>query len=165
MGYTEPPQYFWDLKHVHGEPWFEVKATIPTCPGALQYPGCHAETDGRTPWEGAQVIAFEVLSQIYQQHGAALVNSAAGTFPQVDPATTVWRQHNRVSVVRDRDERAQSANPAMSAMFTMMQMFYSREARVFWQESYDVCRNELIEAENMQGKLRSYADPIGVCHC
>jgi hypothetical protein len=50
-------------------------------------------------------------------------------------------------------------------MFTMMQMFYSREARVFWQESYDVCRNELIEAENMQGKLRSYADPIGVCHC
>jgi Skp family chaperone for outer membrane proteins len=135
----------------------EVKATIPACLGALQYTGCHAETDGRTPWEGVQVIAFEVLSQICQQHGVAFVNSAAGSFRQVDPATIVWVQHDRVFVVRDQDEWALSANPAMSAMFAVMQMFHAREdARLFWQESYEVCKNMLIEAENMQGKLRSH---------
>jgi hypothetical protein len=61
-----------------------------------------------------------------------------------DPATAVRRQHDWVSVVRDRDESAHSASPAMGAMFAVMQMFYAREdAHFFWKESYDLCRNKL----------------------
>ena len=59
-----------------------------------------------TPWEGAQVVAFEILSTLCQQHGDSLTNSAAGSIPQVDTTTVVWRQHDRVSMVWDRDERA-----------------------------------------------------------
>ena len=72
------------------------------------------------------MVAFEVLSKICQQHGDELTGSAASTFPQVDPATSVWVQHNRNALVWDRDERAESSSPAMSAMFVMMKIFYSR---------------------------------------
>ena len=43
------------------------------------------ELDGQTPWEGAQVAAFEVLSEICQEFGDELVNGPAGSFPWVDP--------------------------------------------------------------------------------
>ena len=92
---------------------------------APQYQGWKAESEGRTPWEGAQVAAFEILSTLCQQHGDSLTNSAAGSIPQVDLAMAVWRQHDCVSVVRDRDERAQSSSPAMSAVFAVMHMFYA----------------------------------------
>ena len=39
---------------------------------------------------GIQVVAFEVLSKICQQHEDELTGSAAGTFPLVDPSTVVW---------------------------------------------------------------------------
>ena len=48
------------------------------------------ESEGRTPWEAAQVVAFEVLSQICQQHGDELTGSDAGTFPWVDLSIAVW---------------------------------------------------------------------------
>jgi len=48
------------------------------------------ESEGKTHWARAQVVSFEVLSQICQQHGDELTGSAAGTFPQVDPSTVVW---------------------------------------------------------------------------
>ena len=73
------------------------------------------------------MVAFEVLSKIYQQHGDELTGSAASTFPQVDPTTLVWVQRNRNALVRDRDEWVESSSPAMSAMFTMMKMFYARQ--------------------------------------
>jgi hypothetical protein len=42
-------------------------------------------------------------------------------------------------------------------MFAVMQMFCSREdARFFWKESYDLCRNKLMEAEDTQCKLRNH---------
>ena len=66
------------------------------------------------------MAAFEILSTLCQQHGDSLTNSAAGSIPQVNPAMVVWRKHDRVSVVRDHDERAQSSSPTMSAMFTVM---------------------------------------------
>ena len=65
-----------------------------------------AESEGKTPWEGAQVAAFEVLSKICQQHGDELTRSAAGTFPQVDLSVTAWVQTNHNALVWDRDERA-----------------------------------------------------------
>ena len=78
-------------------------------------------------------MAFEVLIQICQQHGDELTGSAAGIFPQVDPSTAVWAQRNRNALIQDRDERADSSCPAMSAMFAVMKMFYTREdTRDFW---------------------------------
>ena len=113
------------------------------------------ESKGRTPWEAAQVVAFEVLSQICQQHGDELTGSAAGTFPQVDPSTTVWAWHNSNALIRDRDERADSSSPAMSAMFAVMKMFYTRQdTRDFWQESYTTCMDKLMRAEAAQHKLK-----------
>ena len=84
------------------------------------------ESKGRTPWEGAQVVVFEVLSKICQQHGDDLTGSVASTFPQVDSTTSIWIQHNRNALVRERDKQAESSRPAMSSMFAMMKMFYAR---------------------------------------
>ena len=49
-----------------------------------QWQGWSVESDGQTPWEGAQVAAFEVLSEICQEFGDELVNGPAGSFPRVD---------------------------------------------------------------------------------
>ena len=48
------------------------------------------DSEGKSPWEGAQVVAIEVLSQLCQQHRDELIGSAAGTFPRVDQSTAVW---------------------------------------------------------------------------
>ena len=78
-------------------------------------------------------MAFEVLSQICQQYGDELTGSAAGTFPWVDPSTIVWAQRNSNALIQDRDERTYSSSPAMSAMFEVMKMFYTRQhTRDFW---------------------------------
>ena len=85
------------------------------------------KSEGKTPWEAAQVVAFEVLSQIYHQHGDALTGSAAGMFPWVYPSTAIWEQCNHNALIRDRDERVNSSSPAMSAMFAVMKMFCTRQ--------------------------------------
>jgi len=60
-------------------------------------------------------------------------------------------------MVRDHDERAQSLSPAMSAMFAVLQMFYAWEdARYFWQESYNICVNKLMEAKEVQRRLKKH---------
>ena len=89
--------------------------------------GVEADSEGKTPWEATQLDAFEVLSQICQQHGDENTGSAAGTFPQVDPSTTVWAQRNNNALIQDRNERADSSSPIMSAMFAMMKMFYTHQ--------------------------------------
>ena len=80
--------------------------SILACTWAPQYQGWKAESEGRTPWEGIQVAAFEILSTPCQQHGDSLTNSVVGSIPQVDLAMVVSRQHDRISMVRDYDERA-----------------------------------------------------------
>ena len=72
-------------------------------------------------------MAFEVLSQIYQQHGDALTSSATGMFPWVDPSTAIWEQRNQNALIQDQDEQANSSSPAMSAMFAVIKMFYTRQ--------------------------------------
>ena len=71
-------------------------------------------------------MAFEVLSQICQQHGDAITGSAASVFPWVDPSTTNWEQHSQNALIRDRDEHMNSFSPSMSAMFAVMKMFCAR---------------------------------------
>ena len=72
-------------------------------------------------------MAFEVLSHTCQQHGDELTSSATGTFPWVDPSTTVWAQRNSNALIRDWDERADSSSPTMSTMFVVIKMFNTRQ--------------------------------------
>ena len=93
-------------------------------------------------------MVFEVLSQICQQHGDELTSSATGTFPRLDPSTTVWAQRNSNVLIQDQDERADSSSPAMSSMFAVMKMFYTRQdTRDFWQESYTTCKDRVMRAK------------------
>ena len=93
-------------------------------------------------------MAFEVLSQICQQHGDELTDSAASTLPRVDLSTVVWAQRNRNALIRDQDERADSSSSAISAMFAVMKMFYThQDTRDFWQEPYTTCMDKLMRAK------------------
>ena len=146
-GYYEPPLYYWNEVYIEGQPWYEVWLTIPARTQAPFWQEWKAEFEGRTPWEVAQVVAFDVLSQVCQQHGDKLTSSATGTFPWVDPSTIVWAQRNSNALIRYRDERADSSSPAMSAMFAVMKMFYTcQDTRDFWQESYTTCMDKLMRA-------------------
>ena len=72
------------------------------------------------------MAAFEVLSEIYQELGDELVNGPVVSFPQVDASQTAWTQPGGNALVRDRNERAGSSNAAMTAMYVVMRMIYSR---------------------------------------
>ena len=98
------------------------------------------ESDGQTPWEGAQVAAFEVLSEICQEFGDELVNGPTRSFPLENPSQTAWTQPGGNALVRDQDERAGSSNSTTSAMYAVVKMFYSR------QDSYISCMQELQRA-------------------
>ena len=86
------------------------------------------------------MAAFEVLSEICQEFGDELVDGPIGSFPWVDASQTAWTQPGGNASVRDRDERVGSSNAAMSAMYVVMRMFYSR------QDSYISCMQELQRA-------------------
>ena len=86
------------------------------------------------------MAAFEVLSEIYQEFGDELVIGPVGSFPQVAASQTAWTQPGGNALVRDRYERVGSSNAAMSAMYAVMKMFYSR------QDSYISCMQELQRA-------------------
>ena len=99
VGYTKPPLYFWNEEYLEGPPWYEVQLTIHARTQIALWQEWKADSEGKTPWEAAQVVDFEVLSQIYQPHGDELISSAAGTFPRVDPSTAVWAQRNRNALI------------------------------------------------------------------
>ena len=82
------------------------------------------------------MAAFEVLSEICHEFGDELVDGPIGSFPQVDASQTAWTQPGGNALVRDQDERAGSSNAAMSAMYAVMRMFYSRK------DSYINCMQE-----------------------
>ena len=75
--------------------------TIPTHAQALRWQEWRAKSEGKSPWDGAQVAAFEILSKNCQQHGDGLTSSAARTFPQVDLLVIAWVQYNHNALVRD----------------------------------------------------------------
>ena len=107
--------------------WYDVRVTIPSRADNPQWQGWSIESDVQSPWKGAQVVALEALSEICQEFGDELVNDPARTFPRVDPSVTAWKQPSGNALVRDRDERAESSSAAMSAIFTVLKMFYSRQ--------------------------------------
>jgi len=65
VGYEEPNQYTWtEAEHAESLPWVDVQITVPPCPNNPQWLGWIVESDGQTPWEGAQVATLEVLLEI-----------------------------------------------------------------------------------------------------
>ena len=157
VGYYEPPLYHWNEEYLEGQPWYEVRLTIPARTQAPFWQEWRAESEGRTPQEATQVVAFEVLSQICQQHGDELIGSATGTFPRVDPSIAVWAQRNSNALIQDQDERADSSSPTMSAMFAVIKMFYThQDTRDFQQECYTTCMDKLMRAKATQRKLKKH---------
>ena len=71
-----------------GHEWYDVRVTVAAHEDNPQWQGWCVESDGQTPWEGAQVAAFEVLSEICQEFGDELVNGPVGSFPRVDVSQT-----------------------------------------------------------------------------
>ena len=61
-----------------------MQVTIVAHEGNPQWQGWSVESDGQTPWKGAQVATFEVLSEICQEFGDELVNGPVVSFPRVD---------------------------------------------------------------------------------
>jgi len=61
--------------------WYDVRVTVAAREDNPQWQGWCVESDGQTPWEGAQVVAFEVLSEICKEFGDELVNGPVGSFP------------------------------------------------------------------------------------
>ena len=78
------------------------------------------------------------------------MNGPVGSFPRVDASQTVWAQQGGNALVRDRDERARSSSAAMSVMYAVMRMFYSR------QDSYINCMLELQRAQATQRRMRAH---------
>ena len=101
VGYTKPPLYSYNEVYMEGQSWYEVQLTIPARTQAPVWQEWKAESEGKSPWEGAQVVAFEVLSQICQQHRDELTGIDAGTFLRVDPSTAAWAQRNCNPLIRD----------------------------------------------------------------
>ena len=94
------------------------------------------------------MAAFEVLNEICQEFSDELVNGSVGSSPRVDASQTAWTQPGDNALVRDRDERAGSSNAAMSAMYAVMKMFYSRH------DIYISCMQELQRAQAAQRRMR-----------
>ena len=64
IGYAEPPHYFWSKVVTEGQRWYDMPVTVLAHEDNPQWQGWSVESDGQTPWEGAQMAAFEVLSEI-----------------------------------------------------------------------------------------------------
>ena len=84
VGYAAPPRYFWSEVVTKGQRWCDVRVTIAARVDNSLWQGWSIKSDGQTPWEGAQVTAFEVLSKICQEFSDELVNGPVGSFPRVD---------------------------------------------------------------------------------
>ena len=82
VGYAEPTCYFWREVAAEGQPWYDVRVTIPALADNPQWQGWSIESDGQSPWEGAQVVPLEALSEICQEFGVELINGPARTFPR-----------------------------------------------------------------------------------
>ena len=102
------------------------------------------------------MAAFEVLSEICQEFGDKLVNGPVGSFPRVDVSQTTWTQPGGNALIRDRDERVVSSNAAMSAMYAVMKMFYSR------QDSYiNLCKSSKEHMTHNAGCVDVFAGTEG----
>jgi len=149
VGYEEPPQYSWgEAEHAGSLPWVDVQITVSPCPNNPQWLGWVVESDGQTPFEGAQVAALEVLLEICQDFGDELVNSRAGSFPRVSVTDTFVSQIGTEPLEMRETMVGYSSSPAMSAMLAVLKMYYVR------QDTYIEAMLALQQAQSGQRKLR-----------
>ena len=75
---------------------------------------------GRTPWDGANQVAYTVLRDIMEDHPEVVAQATAGVFPTADPYQSVWRQPGATVLGASSSEREHCAGPAGSAMAALM---------------------------------------------
>ena len=85
------------------------------------------ESDGQSPWEGAQCAALTALIDIYQKHGDELGGGPATVFPHVHPEGAQWSQAQGSALIRGHGEHAESSSAAMSAMMAVLKIYQSRD--------------------------------------
>ena len=105
------------------------------------------ESDGQTPWEGAQVATLEVLLEICQDYGDELVNGLAGSFPRVSVTDTFVSQIGTEPLEMRETILGYSSSPAMSAMLAVLNLYYVR------QDTYIEAMLALQQAQVGQCKL------------
>jgi len=82
VGYVEPPRYTWKQVEAEGRLlWYDVEVVVPPHANRPQWPGWSVEADGQTPWEGAHVVALDVLVDICQEFGDEMINGPAESIP------------------------------------------------------------------------------------
>jgi hypothetical protein len=81
VGYTEAPKYQWSCIVLTGQPWYEVAVRIPECARKPSWPHWMFHAEGMTPWEGAQVAALEVLTNICYQKWEEIQATSMRLFP------------------------------------------------------------------------------------
>jgi hypothetical protein len=87
VGYPKPPRYTWIEVETNGSMrWYDVRVIMPPHEGRPQWCGWSTESDGQSPWEGAQVVALEVLLDICQDFDDELINGPAESIPRVAPS-------------------------------------------------------------------------------
>jgi hypothetical protein len=105
VGYPEAPSYTWDEAEPHGTlSWYDVRLMVPPHPGRPLWRGWGSDSNGQTPWEGAQVAALVVLMDICQNFGDELRGGPAASIPCVAPLAVEWNQDDGRALVRGHGE-------------------------------------------------------------
>jgi hypothetical protein len=93
VGYTKIPRYTWTQSEPLGDmPWYEVVLVVPPHPTNPLWRGWYAESDGRSPWEAAQVTDLDMIMEIAQNFGDELVGGPAASLPRIAPSVVEWTQ-------------------------------------------------------------------------
>jgi len=137
-------------------PWIDVQITVSPCSNNPQWLGWVVESNGQTPWEGAQVAALkgaqvaalEVLLENCQDFGDELVNGLAGTFPRVSVIDIFVSQVGTEPLEMREAMLGYSSSPARSAMLVVLKLYYMR------QDTYIEAMLTLQQAQAGQRKLR-----------
>jgi hypothetical protein len=126
-GYPEPPVYVWNTAPRGGQLVTLVQLSIPALDVNSVWHGWELTATGLSPEGAARNAAMKVLRSIKKENPEALEYSAAGMFPNNDPADTDWFQEESNALNRGRDERRGSTCEAMSLMFATLQVLDERE--------------------------------------
>ena len=105
----------------------DVQITVLPCPNNPKWLGWIVESDGQTPWEGAQVAALQVLLEICQDYGDELINGPARSFPRVSVTDTFVSQIGTEPLEMRETILGYSSSRAMSAMLAVLKLYYVRQ--------------------------------------
>ena len=156
LGYMEPPRYYWQEVEPAGTvQWYYVDMEIPRHEGRTVWCGWVIESDGQSPWEGAQCAALTALIDICQKHGDELAGGPTAVFPHVQPEEAQWSQAQGSVLVGGHGERAESSSAAMSAMMAVLKIYQSRDG------SNSTIMAALREASDAQRKAKKRARKNG----